>query len=399
MTVWRAIGVIVLAVVLSPLPAAAIDLNQWVPGLKTTVFVSERAEYETNIFQVNSGAQDDVIFRTIPGFLATYERGPVLGSLGYRLEFLNFLELTRQDEVHHLGAINLGTKFTRLRTNLLGSLAITSDPATTELTGRTNSTTITAAPAVDYLLTSRLGVGANYGYTYVRFENRAAALDRDSHLFGGSAFWNFLPKAELRVGYGYGFSEFVREGSRRRQLPDRDFDRHHVYGSVSGDLTPKLSSTFRVGYEVRDYHREPVSDEGSFIVGGDWTYRATDRTRISLITSKGFEESIFGQTGQTVLFETTSAVLLAEQQIGSKIRANARISGVLNDYPRKDITVRQQQPKFREDVILGWGAGIDYDIQRWLSVGAEYSHTRRDSTFDEFSYKDDKFTAKVTLQF
>ena len=30
---------------------------------------SERVEYESNIFQVPSGSQDDVIFKTIPGVL------------------------------------------------------------------------------------------------------------------------------------------------------------------------------------------------------------------------------------------------------------------------------------------------------------------------------------------
>lgn len=398
MTVWRAIGVIVLAAVLVPLPAAAIDLNQWVPGLKTTLFVSERAEYETNIFQVPSGAEDDIIFRTIPGFLATYERGPLLASVGYRLEFLNFVEHTREDEIHHFASMNIGAKGTRLRANMAGSLAITSDPPTTEFTGRTDSTTISGSPEVDYLITSRVGVGANYNYTKVRFEDRAKDLNRTSHLIGGSAFWNFLPKAEARVGYGVGWSEFDHFGQEGAR-PDRDFVRHVIYAGVRGDLTPKLSSTFRVGYEVRDYDRAPVADEGSFTIGGDWTYRPTERTRIGLFTSKGFEESIFGQTGQTVLFETTSVALLAEQQLGQKVRVNARISGVRNDYPRKDFTIRDTRPKFRVDEILGWGAGIDYDIQKWLTVGAEYSHTRRESTFDEFNYKDDKFTAKVTLQF
>lgn len=389
------LGVIMVSVLLVPGPAAAIDLNQWVPGLKMTLFVSERAEYETNVFQVNSNAEDDVIFRTIPGFLATFERGPILATAGYRMEFLNFLELEGQDEIHHYAGVSLGAKFTRLRTNLVASFAKTTDPATTELVGRTDSTTITVAPEVDYLITSRLGVGANYGYTYVRFEQRASELNRDSHLFGGSAFWNFLPKAEVRVGYGFGYSEFVRQGNVRRGIPDRDFDRHLIYGSVRGDLTPKLSSTLRVGYELRDYYRAPVEDTSTYTVGGDVAYRPTERTRIALITSKGFEESIFGLSGQTVLYETTAASLIAEQQFLTKFRANARVSGVLNEYPRKETTVRQQQPKFREDIVLGWGAGIDYDIQKWLSVGAEYSHTRRDSTFDEFSYKDEIGRAHV----
>ena len=35
----------------------------------------------------------------------------------------------------------------------------------------------------------------------------------------------------------------------------------------------------------------------------------------------------------------------------------------------------------------------------WLTVGVEYGHTARRSNFNEFQFQDDKFTAKVTLQF
>jgi hypothetical protein len=54
---------------------------------------------------------------------------------------------------------------------------------------------------------------------------------------------------------------------------------------------------------------------------------------------------------------------------------------------------------WREDDIVGAGLSLDYQIQRWLAVGADYSHTRRYSNFDQFDYKDDVVGAKVTLSF
>ena len=51
-------------------PALALDLGEWIPGLKLSPFLSERVDYETNIFQTSSHSKDDIIFRTIPGFLA-----------------------------------------------------------------------------------------------------------------------------------------------------------------------------------------------------------------------------------------------------------------------------------------------------------------------------------------
>ena len=54
---------------LYPLPATAFDLGQWVPGLKVSPFLSQRIEYETNVFQTPSHSQDDTS-QDHPGILA-----------------------------------------------------------------------------------------------------------------------------------------------------------------------------------------------------------------------------------------------------------------------------------------------------------------------------------------
>ena len=67
MTVWRAVGGIVLVLLLLPGQASAVDLNQWVPGLKVLLHITERAEYQTNVQQVKAHTNDDLISRTVPG--------------------------------------------------------------------------------------------------------------------------------------------------------------------------------------------------------------------------------------------------------------------------------------------------------------------------------------------
>lgn len=398
MTVWRVASlVVVMAVLLFPLQASAVDLNQWVRGLKFSPFVTQRVEYETNVFQVTSRTQDDLISRTVPGFLLTLERGPLTLGAGYRAEFLRFMDLEEQDNTHHIATYRLGLAYGFLKVSLGSDLTLTSDPPTTELTGRTDSTTITLAPDFEFRLTPRFSVGVNYGFTSVRYEKRAEELNHIQHTFGGSVFWKLVPKADVRLGYSYGYSEFDNVTFRT----DRDVSaQHDIFVALRGDLTPKLSSTFRIGYGLRDQESPRLEDPSTLTLGGDWTYKPTERTRITLATSRAFQDSIFGEFGETVTFVSSTGTLAAEQQFGTKVRANARLTGVLNEYPRKEVTLREPFAfRHRNDTILGWGTGVDYDIQKWLSIGAEYSHTRRDSNFDEFNYKDDKITAKVTLQF
>src|SRR5512147_625948 len=89
--VLLSVGLLVLG--LYPLPAMAFDLGQWIPGLKVSPFLSERVEYESNVFQVPSHSKDDVIFKTIPGFVADYTFGSHSVSAGYRAEILRYLDL------------------------------------------------------------------------------------------------------------------------------------------------------------------------------------------------------------------------------------------------------------------------------------------------------------------
>lgn len=399
MTVWRVISVLSLAFAwLLPAEAFAVDLNQWVRGLKANVYVTERLEYETNVFQTESHTEDDLISRTIPGFVLTYERGPVVFGAGYRAEFLKFFSLDEQDNVHHIGSVSLNLNFARLKIAHRQEFTLTSDPPTTELTGRTDSTTINIPFEVEYALTPRFGIGASYSFTHVQFQKSAEQMNHDTHLYGGYVAWKLVPKADVRFGYHYGYSEFDNVIGTL----DRDAKHHIIFVGLRGDLTPKITSTFRAGYEVRNQESDRLKDSSAIFLGGESSYQPTERTKITLATNKTFENSIFGQQGESVVYETTSAALSFEQLLGTKVRFNARLTGVLNDYPRKETTgirTLTATPKFREDTIFGWGGGLDYDIQKWLSVGAEYSHTRRDSTFDEFNYKDDKFTAKLTLQF
>src|SRR6267378_226858 len=85
-------------------PAAAIDMNAAfdldLPGFKVSPFISERVEYESNVFQTPSHAKDDVIIKTIPGIVLELPMGPHRLALGVRAEFLHFMDMDQQDATH-----------------------------------------------------------------------------------------------------------------------------------------------------------------------------------------------------------------------------------------------------------------------------------------------------------
>src|SRR5215510_7039286 len=113
-----ATSIAVTAFLVSGSSVSALDLGEWVPGLRVSPFFSERVEWETNVFQVPSHSTDDVVFKTIPGFVVDYTFGAHSLSGGYRAEILNWVHLTDQNTTHHIAAGQLRLDFPRLLLNL-----------------------------------------------------------------------------------------------------------------------------------------------------------------------------------------------------------------------------------------------------------------------------------------
>ena len=370
-------------------PALALDLGEWVPGLKLTPFFSQRVEYESNVFQVPSHSKDDIIFKMIPGFLADYTFGPHSVSAGYRAEILRYLDLTNQDTVHHIAVAQLRLDFPRTLLNLRDDFTRTSDPPGTELTGRILSNTNVLQPEAEYRWTPTFSSGLNYSWTTVRFDDRFIGdlIDRDAHRVGASVFWKVVPKGDLLFNYSYGRVIFTT-------ATERDYTEHIIAVGLRGDITAKLSSTFRVGYVIRTPDASSQTGFSGLFLAGDTTYKPTERTTITLSTQRTTQESTFG-TG--AFYVTSNATLSATQQLLPKLSVTARLGGGVNDYSTKQSA--DGKTDWRVDTFLLAGAQVDYDIQPWLRVGLEYLRTSRDSNFPSFRFVDDRITARATVQF
>jgi hypothetical protein len=369
--------------------ALALDLGEWIPGLKVSPFFSQRVEYESNVFQVPNHSKDDIIFKMIPGFLADYTFGPHSLSAGYRAEILRYLDLTSQDTVHHIGVGQLRLDFPRTLLNLRDDFVRTSDPPGTELTGRILSTTNVLKPEAEYRWTPTFSSGLSYSWAHVRFDDRFIAdlIDRDEHLAGASVFWKVVPKGDLLFNYTYGRVIFTT-------ATERDYTDHIITVGLRGDITAKLSSTFRVGYLIRTPDSSSQTGFSGLFLAGDTTYRPTERTTITLATQRTTQESTFG-TG--AFYVTSNAFLSATQQLLPKLSVTARLGGGINDYSTKQSA--DGKTDFRLDSFLLAGAQVDYDIQPWLRVGLEYQRTSRDSNFPSFRFVDDRVSVRGTVQF
>ena len=386
------VAVCLLALLLSCAPALAFDLGEWIPGLKVSPFLSEKVEYESNVFQVPSHSQDDEIFKTIPGLLADYTFGTHSISAGYRAEILKYLDLTSQDTVNHFASGLLRLDFPRTLFTLREDFARTNLPPGTELTGPILSSTNTIRPELEYRLTPSWSLGLNYSWMHTTFVTQSIAdlIDRDDQLAGTSVFWKFAPKAQVFLNYSYGWTTFASSSDG-----GRNYTSNNVSVGVRGDVTSKISSSMQVGYTIEDpEHSSTQTKYNGLIFGGDTTYKPTERLSFTLSTQRARQESTFGTNA---FYVTSNATLSATYQILPKVSMSARLGGGLNDYSTKQQA--DGMTDYRHDSFILAGAQIDYDIQPWLRVGLEYSRTSRDSNFPSFRFVDDRVAGRVTVQF
>jgi len=370
-------------------PAMAVDLGEWVPGLKLSPFLSERVEYESNVFQVPSHSQGDEIFWTIPGIVADYTFGSHSLSAGYRAEILNYATLTSQNNTHHIFGGELRLEFPRTVISVTDSFARTHDPPGTELSGPIQSTTNVLNPRGEYRLTPTFSVGLSTSWLHQSFDQSSIGtlINRDEYLAGASVFWKVLPKTDLSLNYYHGWTTFTDSS-------DRNYTSNAVTLALTGQVTAKLSSTFSVGYTHQNAdHSGQVAYSGLTTAGG-WTYKATDRTTISLATLRSSQAST---DGLNPYYVTTSASLSAQHQLLPKLSVGARLGIGMNNYPDKDTI--NGKTDWRQDTFDVVGAQISYDIQPWLRVGIEYLRTGRDSNFSSFNFVDERISGRVTVQY
>lgn len=386
-----------------PSPALALSFEEQFQGLTMTPFLSERVEYESNVFQTPNNTRGDMIFRTIPGFLADMSRGPLAASVGYRAEIVNYLTLTGQNTTNQVGVAQLKLDMTRLKLQLRDDFIESTDPPGSELTGPIKSQTNLLAPTSEYRVTERFSLAATYAWTHIHFPAGSAAagspnarqnqavqqLDENDQTGGATVWWKFSPKADVGLSFRYGAQTFENDSGR-------DTQRETVGLGLRGDLTAKLSSTFKIGI----LHQQATGTAPSFtglVMGGGWVYQPTERTQVTLDTDRGVQPSVF-ESAQ--YFVSTSAWLGVRHEFPArKLTAWLRTGAGQDAYNTKQPTANGVTTKFRLDTLVGASTGLDYVIQPWLRTGIEYSFKQRTSNFREFNYDDSRISGRITLQF
>jgi hypothetical protein len=207
--------------------------------------------------------------------------------------------------------------------------------------------------------------------------------DRDRILYGG----------RLRTGYFISprINTFVQGGFRREERDtgagDPPIKRdNNVYDARVGtaiDITGLLFGEVSVGWALQEFDESELDSENSFVYGAGLTWNPTQLTSLRLDAGGGFEPSDVGASN------IQNRVAL---RVDHELLRNVLIGGHVA-YRRDDF-----QDTGRVDNRFDVGPDITYLLNRYLSVGAGYTFTSRDSDDSDREFTRNLIAVRLTAQ-
>ena len=276
---------------------------------------------------------------------------------------------------------------TRLRVKLGADYAIKSDPRGALPTPATQSPNEYRQTGFNGLISygapgaqGRVELDGGYSekrYTSNRFTT--AAFDLDISKAGGTFFWRVAPKTELLISGGMIRSDYTAPTSTL------DNTVYNLSAGVKWEATAQTQGTFRIGYSVKDMWLPGLQDTKGTTWDGAVRWSPLSYSHVDMSTGRVFNDPLAGGNAIINSYYNASWTHDWTDRITSKV-SGGWIPDNFNGTNRRDTT-------------KSLGLGLSYAMQRWLSFGADYTYTARDSNTATFSYRKNllMFSARVAM--
>ena len=195
------------------------------------------------------------------------------------------------------------------------------------------------------------------------------AADRDVLKLGGTFFWRVAPRTELlfqaqRGGVDYKLASSTLDST----------DTRYLFG-VKWEATAATTGTAKFGRMYKDFDSasRPDFSGSSWDVGVRWsplTYSVFDFTSAKQTSeSTGVGDTIVGKSYGVTWSHAWS----------SRLRTQALANFRNDTFPGAVVS--------RSDDTTSFGLKASYDFRRWLRLGAEFTHSERESNDPGLNYK------------
>jgi hypothetical protein len=356
-----------------------------------------KEEYNDNIYDEDSGETGTAITTISPGivFVLPFQRH--LLQIDYQADIIRPSRHQNYKTDNHFAHLSLALDFNRLNILICDNWARDSVAPDSKEDIRNDYYENIFLLETYYKLANRYKIKGFYSNEIRNFNMFHKSWQPNPELdnyieneVGFDLFYRFLPLTSVLVEYAY-----TNRNNDDKGLPSTDSDSQRLWLGLTWEATAKITGTIKGGYVYRNYDGD-IDDFNGFGMKGDIKYKLTSYTTYGLEgfrrvvdTSVTQEESAYGAD-----YISTGGTLSLDHKLTYKISANAHVSYVNDDYREKGICGKK-----REDDRIGFGVGVNYQVQDWLGCEASYSYVDNDSNFEREDYQTNIIAGKISLTF
>ncbi len=267
-----------------------------------------------------------------------------------------------------------------------------------ELTSRERRWQNVAGLYGEYALGEKFFFGADAQDTRHKYRSPTLAgiLDRSEQRYGFKTGYKVTPKTRVFAALHRGL---VRYSAGRKGANHKDWDADF---GVEGQLTGKLKGRLQTGLSHGEYEDDglvptpsPSNKTSNWTLGGGLNWAATDRTGVDLGVSRGRMEA------SSVRYYVSNSANLGVTHKIDKLTLGVNGGVTVDKYSDSQrIPTTIGFTANRRDDSYTSGVNANYALMRWLSLTADYRHTRRHSIFtEEFNYKANSTSVGLRAQF
>lgn len=353
---------------------------------------SSSLQWSSNIFRDEDDEEDDLMWSLTPGFELNLGRGASNADLSLitRYEIRRYADLDELDT--ELFNIQLNGSYQSSRLDLSGSVYFREQKSSTGDINLDNdlveSDNIGGQVNGEYRFSPKFSFGAGFRYSETEYKNPYDAFFADRERFDVplDVFYELTPKVDLSMGYTYsetdvGSTPGFPFGTGITSYTTED---HFFNIGARGNLLPKLTGFFKVGYRVRDNDRPGASSESTLGLDADLTWAATPKLTNRLALSRDF-----GVSGEGFSSENTSVSLTSNYSINSFFAASAFIDYTLREF----VEINEDENQYR------LGARLNYTPNQYWRFSTGYTYSENDSDRAFRSYEDHTVDITASLRY
>lgn len=215
---------------------------------------------------------------------------------------------------------------------------------------------------------------------YNNFRTLTAERDRDRQTYRATGYLEIAPNTDVLVEGRYGSIEYDTVGASGRTL---DSDETSFLVGVTWRATAKTSGTVKLGYIDKEFDSDERTDFDDPTWSVEVVYAPKTYSQFSFTSGSAPRET----DGQGDAITNTYYGARWDHDWSAAVSTNVSLQHTTEEF----------EGATREDDVTNITMGVDYDIRRFLTIGAGYSFSQRNSNQQNTDFDRNVFFLSASL--